>query len=375
VDTAVKTAETGYMQRRLVKSLEDLCSQYDLTVRNSVGNVVQFKYGADGLDPAAMEGHDKPVDLNRILLDVTARYPCRSEPCLSAAQIQDITSQVLSSQVYFGCSEEFRKDLSEFMKSYSKQVDDTHLRLGIETTDVGKVRGDSADASMQDTAHEALRLTETQLVMLLKKCASVYMKARTEPGTAVGALCAQSIGEPATQMTLKTFHFAGVAAMNITLGVPRIKEIINAARTISTPIITVPLETDDDEEAARIVKMRIEKTILGEICSYLEEVYRKDQCYIHVKLNRERIRLLKIEVDVNTVQESLLAAPKLKLRHQVCALTFTDSCAIFRCFYSCVCGSSVLSFHLNGVCSMYSQLAKTHLLYTHLSLQRVQYIM
>jgi hypothetical protein len=176
-------------------------------------------------------------------------------------------------------------------------------------------------------------------------------------------------------MTLKTFHFAGVAAMNITLGVPRIKEIINAARTISTPIITVPLETDDDEEAARIVKMRIEKTILGEICSYLEEVYRKDQCYIHVKLNRERIRLLKIEVDVNTVQESLLAAPKLKLRHQVCALTFTDSCAIFRCFYSCVCGSSVLSFHLNGVCSMYSQLAKTHLLYTHLSLQRVQYIM
>lgn len=67
-------------------------------------------------------------------------------------------------------------------------------------------------------------------------------------GTAVGAICAQSIGEPGTQMTLKTFHFAGVASMNITLGVPRIKEIINAAKTISTPIITASLNKDDDPE-------------------------------------------------------------------------------------------------------------------------------
>ena len=57
-----------------------------------------------------------------------------------------------------------------------------------------------------------------------------YQRARIEAGTAVGAIAAQSIGEPGTQMTLKTFHFAGVASMNITLGVPRIKEIINAAK-------------------------------------------------------------------------------------------------------------------------------------------------
>jgi hypothetical protein len=55
----------------------------------------------------------------------------------------------------------------------------------------------------------------------------------------VGAVGAQSIGEPGTQMTLKTFHFAGVASMNVTLGVPRIKEVINAARNISTPIMKV----------------------------------------------------------------------------------------------------------------------------------------
>lgn len=66
-------------------------------------------------------------------------------------------------------------------------------------------------------------------------------------------------------MTLKTFHFAGVASMNVTLGVPRIKEIINAAKTISTPIITATLAKDDDDRAARIVKGRIEKTYLRDV--------------------------------------------------------------------------------------------------------------
>lgn len=65
VDTAVKTAETGYMQRRLMKALEDLTTQYDLSVRNSTGGVVQFKYGDDGLDPACLEGDAQPIDFDR----------------------------------------------------------------------------------------------------------------------------------------------------------------------------------------------------------------------------------------------------------------------------------------------------------------------
>lgn len=85
------------------------------------------------------------------------------------------------------------------------------------------------------------RLTVSQLVEFIHTCKEKYMKAKIEPGTAVGALAAQSIGEPGTQMTLKTFHFAGIAAMNITQGVPRIREIINASPKISTPIITAAL--------------------------------------------------------------------------------------------------------------------------------------
>lgn len=66
-------------------------------------------------------------------------------------------------------------------------------------------------------------------------------------------------------MTLKTFHFAGVAGMSITQGVPRIKEIINASRVISTPLITCVLNNKEDERAARLVKSRIEKTYLRDV--------------------------------------------------------------------------------------------------------------
>lgn len=65
VDTAVKTAETGYMQRRLMKALEDLVTHYDSSVRNAIGGVVQFRYGDDGLDPACLEGDAQPIDYER----------------------------------------------------------------------------------------------------------------------------------------------------------------------------------------------------------------------------------------------------------------------------------------------------------------------
>lgn len=137
-------------------------------------------------------------------------------------------------------------------------------------------------------------MTESQIVTFLTRCREKYVKAKIEPGTCVGALGAQSIGEPGTQMTLKTFHFAGVASMNITLGVPRIKEIINASKSISTPIITADLIIKNDAEFARLVKGRIEKTYLREISQYIEEVFTKNECCVIIKLDLERIRLLKV---------------------------------------------------------------------------------
>lgn len=73
VDTAVKTAETGYMSRRLMKSLEDLSIQYDNTVRNSSGALIQYQYGDDKLDPSNMEGKARPVNLEHIFTHVKVK--------------------------------------------------------------------------------------------------------------------------------------------------------------------------------------------------------------------------------------------------------------------------------------------------------------
>ncbi|XP_046612722.1 DNA-directed RNA polymerase III subunit RPC1 isoform X1 [Neodiprion virginianus] len=289
VDTAVKTAETGYMQRRLVKSLEDLCLHYDMTVRNSVGDIVQILYGGDGLDPTYMEGKDCPVDYKRVLDHTRAKSPYRDEQPLDGTSVISATTELLKSEDYSCLSDEFKQELETFLKSVAHKIN----RLRHNAT------------SKSSAVQQLERLTVSQLVEFMHTCKEKYMRAKIEPGTAVGALAAQSIGEPGTQMTLKTFHFAGVASMNITQGVPRIKEIINANSNISTPIITAALENDTDPEFARRVKGRIEKTTLGEVTEYIEEVYLPDDCFLLIKLDVDRIKLLKLEVDANSIRYSI----------------------------------------------------------------------
>ncbi|XP_025836904.1 DNA-directed RNA polymerase III subunit RPC1 [Agrilus planipennis] len=296
VDTAVKTAETGYMQRRLVKSLEDLVIHYDGTVRNAEEDVIQTVYGCDGLDPTYMEGKDCPVDFERVLHHIQAKCPYRDETPLNGNQIRKAANAFLKTDALSECIDDFRNELRNFMELYAKKVEDTHEKFG--------------SAKVVNEVH---RLTCSQLVTFMQTCGQKYTRAIIEPGTAVGALAAQSIGEPGTQMTLKTFHFAGVASMNITQGVPRIKEIINASKNISTPIIRASLKNPHDPEFARKVKVRIERTTLGEVTSYIDEVYTKSDCFLLIKLDYERIKLLQLEVSAESIRYSLCTS-KLKLK-------------------------------------------------------------
>ncbi|CAH1795117.1 unnamed protein product [Owenia fusiformis] len=307
VDTAVKTAETGYMQRRLVKSLEDLCSHYDTTVRTSQGEIVQFVYGNDGLDPVAMEGKDRPVDFKRVLDHIKAKFPCTKEDALTGAHLVQVISQAVERPEFDDCNQELKDELLDFMKQTAEKINKVRHRYGAGIN--------PKDPQIAPVVYQLERITSTQIVEFLLLCREKFMRAKVEPATAVGAICAQSIGEPGTQMTLKTFHFAGVASMNITLGVPRIKEIINASKTISTPIITAQLDVEDDQEFARVVKGRIEKTTLGEVSEYMEEVFLPDDIFLLVKLDLERIRLLKLEVDAESIKIAICAA-KLKIKPQ-----------------------------------------------------------
>ena len=280
VDTAVKTAETGYMQRRLMKALEDLSTAYDKTVRMCNGNVVQFCYGDDGLDPAMMEAEDFPLHLNRLFLNVR-NYPSTNtnlDVMLDWNELEQVCQEL---------PEKFTQGLFDFLRKQQAELSDTREPL-----------------------------TSQQAIDFLGRAKVKYERARIEPGSAVGALGAQSIGEPGTQMTLKTFHFAGVASMNVTLGVPRIKEIINAARNISTPIITAPLAISDSLPAARIVKGRIELTKLGEVCDWMQEIYSCDASQapgLLVKVDMRVIQQLQLEVTLDDLAMAIAKHPKNKV--------------------------------------------------------------
>jgi DNA-directed RNA polymerase subunit A" len=117
-----------------------------------------------------------------------------------------------------------------------------------------------------------LELTEEDFRKVVSDVVREYRKSLVEPGEAVGNVAAQSIGEPGTQMTLKTFHYAGVAELNVTLGLPRLIEIVDARKNPSTPMMTVFLEEDQsaDPVKAREVAQRIELTRIDNIAQSIE---------------------------------------------------------------------------------------------------------
>lgn len=332
IDTAVKTAETGYMSRRLMKSLEDLSSKYDNTIRTSGASIVQFQYGDDNLDPVDMEGKAKPVHFDRTFVHAESTTYDNNDRSLLPSEIMEVCEEMLSKERaklvrkdllgneldYMDRSDhgidqhESERDFLESIKAYVQTKADKLISRG------GNF--DPSDERSRKGLNHTGKLSERTLRAFITSCLTKYKKAQVEPGHAVGAVGAQSIGEPGTQMTLKTFHFAGVAGMSITQGVPRIKEIINASKEISTPVITCELVTKDNIIAARIVKGRIEKTYLRDIVHYVRETWTGKDAYITVKINWKTIRDLALELNTQDILQAIkrhkrFKADDLKFRH------------------------------------------------------------
>jgi DNA-directed RNA polymerase III subunit RPC1 len=316
VDTAVKTATTGYMARRLMKAMEDLAMQYDGSVRNSEGVVVQFVYGRDGLDPSAMEGKDRPIDLDRMYKHIRATQSAqRRRRADNHGDQQLIDDPAALTKVDVLSGEELRLRVDEALGSeeWKKHTSNGETFLGEVRSFLGGIADGveavgAAGGGTVSSAHQFAcgGLSEPMLFDFLTQALTKYRRSHVEAGEAIGTLGAQSISEPSTQMTLKTFHFAGVASMNVTLGVPRLTEIINATRNISTPIITAHLVQSDDEVAARMVKARVEKTTLGQVCKRISEVYSPDSVHCEVTLDTDAIEKLQLNIDTETVKRSIL---------------------------------------------------------------------
>jgi DNA-directed RNA polymerase subunit A" len=119
-----------------------------------------------------------------------------------------------------------------------------------------------------------VKLTKKQFDEIIKRTMVVYDNSKIEAGEAAGVVSAQSIGEPGTQMTMRTFHYAGVAEINVTLGLPRLIEIVDARKNPSTPMMTIFLEKNYafDRDKARELAWKIEATYIGVLGSMSTDI-------------------------------------------------------------------------------------------------------
>ncbi len=122
-----------------------------------------------------------------------------------------------------------------------------------------------------------------------------YKQSQVEPGESVGIVAAESIGEPGTQMTLNTFHFAGVSELNVTMGLPRIIEILDARKTVQTPMMEIFLKSPYNKgEGIRELAKRIKETKVGEIVD--EFVLSLVDQEIELKLNMNAMKEISLTV-------------------------------------------------------------------------------
>ncbi|MGD2201058.1 MAG: DNA-directed RNA polymerase subunit A', partial [Candidatus Bathyarchaeota archaeon] len=232
VDTAVRTQQSGYMQRRLINALEHLRVEYDGTVRNSAGDIIQFAYGEDGVDPAKSD-HGKAVNVSNLI-------------------------------------ERVKIAMDEGSAASDKYIDKM-LEENIEVLTPSLV--EELKRRLKDSG-----MTEEGVNTVIETVVRNYDFSLVEPGEAVGTIAAQSIGEPGTQMTLRTFHYAGVAELNVTLGLPRLIELVDARRQPSTPVMNIYLDSKHrrSQKKARQVAEKLTYTVVDDVIDKINVDLRRD---------------------------------------------------------------------------------------------------
>jgi DNA-directed RNA polymerase II subunit RPB1 len=335
IDTAVKTAETGYIQRRLVKALEDVMVKYDGTVRNSMGDIIEFVYGEDGLDGAHIENQKlDSITSSEAKFEKTFKLDVLTtdKPSIPTSQLEVAAEIQGDVEVQRYLDEEFEQiridraylrttigddDSQQFQLplNIQRMIESAQMRFNIKpqndrsnlepiqtitqvrelldrlvvirgTDEISKEAQASATYLFKSHLRSRLafkrlvveyRLNKKALDYVLGELEERFLKAAVAPGEMVGVLAAQSIGEPATQMTLNTFHFAGVSSKNVTLGVPRLKEILNIAANIKTPSMLVRQSNSEATRfEAKLLRSRIELTTLRSLTHAVELYYDPD---------------------------------------------------------------------------------------------------
>jgi DNA-directed RNA polymerase II subunit RPB1 len=330
IDTAVKTSTTGYIQRRLIKGLEDLMVNYDMTIRTNKSKIVQFTYGDDCFDTTKVETQDIRI-VEMSIQDIYAHYNIPQDKTTSKTlsgmfiksaynrlkkqEPQYIEKCKLYTQLMIEKRDQIIQNIFQYKSNNVVRVPVAFAYIIHNTIGQQNINPNSlVDITlleafeMIETTYKKLqqiyyappnelfkvlyyyylspkdllinkRFNKKALELLLENILLTYKRSIVAPGEMVGMVAAQSIGEPTTQLTLNTFHFAGVASKsNVTRGVPRIEEILSLSGSIKNPSLTVYLKPEDemDRDKANIIQYMLEHTKLEEVVKTVEICFDPD---------------------------------------------------------------------------------------------------
>ncbi|RKF71919.1 DNA-directed RNA polymerase I subunit rpa1 [Golovinomyces cichoracearum] len=265
IDTAVKTSRSGYLQRCLIKGMEGLKVEYDSSVRDSDGSMVQFLYGEDGLDVTKKKYLTDFKFLLQNLISELSQLNYGDPKYNTIFEQKDLILKKMKKAIRYAKANDLNGPdpvLVEFNPG----------KFGYATSEIffdalTMYLKSNPDGLVKDKLHpNGVGIRKALEPVLVAK----YLRSIVEPGEAVGIVAGQSVGEPSTQMTLNTFHLAGHSAKNVTLGIPRLREIVmTASNKISTPTMTLrinpELTKEDGEKFAKAISVLSLSEILDEV--------------------------------------------------------------------------------------------------------------
>ncbi len=345
IDTAVKTSQTGYVQRKLVKAMEDLMVGYDYSVRSSSGSIIQFIYGNDGMDGTFVESQplyltklsyekildkyyfddktdwtkfygkklsDKSESMNRkIYDDIFKKLMDHREYLISKVFLNDVQNNInypihIQRIVENIVSKDKKSNMLaiDIDKGNKKLIDELYIQENFKNNKIFEILVDIHLNPKVLISEYKIKREEYKII--IKTIKETFYKSKISPGEMVGALAAQSIGEPATQMTLNTFHFAGVSAKsNVTRGIPRLKELLHVSKNVKSPATTISVldEFSRDENKMSFIKNQLEYILLKDIVTSSSIYYDPKNSYNETSIDEDK-ELLKIYKEFVELEQS-----------------------------------------------------------------------
>lgn len=292
VDTAVKTATTGYIQRRQIKSMEDSKVSYDGTVRTSDEKIVDFSYGGDGMDPSKLcrislksLGGNYDFSLHPDW-EKEEMLSCVSRICLKGDKV--LLSFMPSLLLKLKDEEEGREERKKvFLDETSCSL---FLRKLLSFSKMPAIR-----LSILETLGKGTLLSKpvSQAKAIFTFLRSKILFSKVQAGEMVGSIAAQSIGEPCTQLTLNSFHQAGVGSRAVTLGIPRLKELLDQSKSIKTPSNAIYMKSlfSRNERLAHYLSMTIPLVRLSDVVKQCEILLDPDVLCTVIEKDKEMVEL------------------------------------------------------------------------------------